>query len=216
MLSDGDHEKSFIPCHFDASFVEQTEGRGLVDAESAVFRHSCEKLVIVRPLEDGPHVRLFGVERTLLDAGSRLPNDDRRRFLRRAVAGVRGKGDQVVFAGRKVDELDVGVLKLGNLREIFAAPHGDAPGVKSGQVSAQWRPLDVGFGPSRPHFDHGDIRHGIEVDGDLLSALVDDDVLVAGVGFQQVSFSRSLVLERFRLGRFPLIRNTLVFLEIGE
>ena len=56
--------------------------------------------------------------------------------------------DHVVFAWREVNELDAGVLELGNLVEILTAPNRNSPRVEGGQVRAHGRPLDIAVRPS--------------------------------------------------------------------
>ena len=43
--------------HLDAALVQQTERGRFVNAESAIFGHSGEELVVVTPLENGPNMR---------------------------------------------------------------------------------------------------------------------------------------------------------------
>ena len=56
--------------------------------------------------------------------------------------------DHVVFAWREVNELDAGVLELGNLVEILTAPNRNSPRVEGGQVGAHGRPLNIAVRPS--------------------------------------------------------------------
>lgn len=131
--------------NLDALFVEQRERLRFVD-EQRVRAETCEILVVEVPFEVRPDecYRAFARERALLLTRSHAPDDQRLVVHARSIRVAR---DQVVLAGREVDELHAVMRKSRELIELFARPKRNASIVECGQVRAFRRPLETGLGP---------------------------------------------------------------------
>ena len=110
----------------------------------------------------------FSIERSLLDSGSRLPDDDGGGLFNGG-PGVHswGEGHHVLLVRRKVDELNSRMTEIRNFTEVLPTPDGNALGVEGGEVGAEGGPLKVGLGPAGSGHFFDRVRKRAKVNGDL-------------------------------------------------
>ena len=110
----------------------------------------------------------FSIERSLLDSGSRLPDDDGGGLFNGG-PGVHswGEGHHVLLVRRKVDELNSRMTEIRNFTEVLPTPDGNALGVEGGEVGAEGGPLKVGLGPAGSGHFFDRVRKRAKVNGYL-------------------------------------------------
>lgn len=99
--------------------VEQGEGVGLVYGQRTLLVDARKVLVIVRPLEGRPGRIEIG-ECTHLLTGDDVPNDNGLIFA--LLLRLLRVGDNVLLAGREVDQLDARVVELLVLGPLGSSP----------------------------------------------------------------------------------------------